>query len=489
MYTRGTNYNAMPKKFKLAVQNDDLSFSEIFSVSNFNWANLANHEFTLTTPAVGTVFRFIIQEVTSPEVSVRICEIFIIGRNSTATTETLPNTLLNLSQLKQNDTSISLSDPLNSVNGQMRFLTNGHQRLYIDDLLTQFQISEGGAFEVFGLNNTSQFYMNHTQTLLNFVDVSIQKNLTIAQNLTIAGDLTVNGTNTILHTQNITVSDPTIQLNSDNTADTIDSGFYSVNSTNKYSGLIRKASDQTWYLTESSSTNPSSVGNFLTNTTLGRLKVATFQSPTIFFDDSQTNIISYLNGNITIKNNSQILLNIGTQSINSTFPLFDRQLFFTVESVKNYNLQLPIADRTEIMWNSQLGSGGIAEPANGYFQIRLNSGDFQLVNHTYNGVAGQFFQLTNPLYIGRYAKFIWTVLSTVTSAGIARFGLLSLTGTTDNFTNTTGFLTYESTVFKSITCTQVVQLSTTALYSLFAQCTTPGRVLDVTQINLTVTMV
>jgi hypothetical protein len=89
--------------------------------------------------------------------------------------------------------------------------------------------------------------------------------LNITGGLTIGGNLTVNGTNTILNTQTITVDDPIIRFADNNTVDILDTGFYAVQDTNKYSGLIRKASNDTWYLTEKHSFEPVAGIDYTTN--------------------------------------------------------------------------------------------------------------------------------------------------------------------------------------------------------------------------------
>jgi hypothetical protein len=70
----------------------------------------------------------------------------------------------------------------------------------------------------------------------------------ISGSVTIGGDLTVNGTTTTINTQTLSVEDPLIELANQNSANTVDTGFfanYSVDAgvTTKYSGLFKDASD------------------------------------------------------------------------------------------------------------------------------------------------------------------------------------------------------------------------------------------------------
>ena len=71
-------------------------------------------------------------------------------------------------------------------------------------------------------------------------------NDTMEGNLTITGNLTVNGTNTAVNSTTVTIDDPLIHFAENNSADSVDIGFfgkYVESSTTKYAGLVRDASD------------------------------------------------------------------------------------------------------------------------------------------------------------------------------------------------------------------------------------------------------
>ncbi len=74
-------------------------------------------------------------------------------------------------------------------------------------------------------------------------------NLTVGSNATINGDLTVNGTSTVFFTDNVAIQDPLIKQATNNPADLIDTGHYSLYvdaGTTKFNGLFRDASDDTF---------------------------------------------------------------------------------------------------------------------------------------------------------------------------------------------------------------------------------------------------
>tara|TARA_Y100000114_G_scaffold156934_1_gene186124 strand:- start:1939 stop:3048 length:1110 start_codon:yes stop_codon:yes gene_type:complete len=71
-------------------------------------------------------------------------------------------------------------------------------------------------------------------------------NDTMSGNLTVTGNLTVNGTTTEVNSTTVTVDDPLIHFAQNNSADSVDIGFfgkYVESSTTKYAGLVRDASD------------------------------------------------------------------------------------------------------------------------------------------------------------------------------------------------------------------------------------------------------
>ena len=74
--------------------------------------------------------------------------------------------------------------------------------------------------------------------------IGLATNVTTPGNLTVSGDLTVNGTNTIVDSTTVAVADSLFKLAKDNTADSLDAGWYGVynDGTEKYAGIARDAS-------------------------------------------------------------------------------------------------------------------------------------------------------------------------------------------------------------------------------------------------------
>ena len=80
-----------------------------------------------------------------------------------------------------------------------------------------------------------------------YADLGLESagNLQVDGNATITGNLTVNGTTTTINTQTLSVEDPLIELAKDNTANSLDIGFYGKynDGTARYLGLFADASD------------------------------------------------------------------------------------------------------------------------------------------------------------------------------------------------------------------------------------------------------
>ena len=75
--------------------------------------------------------------------------------------------------------------------------------------------------------------------------IGLATNVTTPGNLTVSGNLTVNGLTTTIDSTTVAVADSLFKLAKDNTADSLDAGWYGVynDGTEKYAGIARDASD------------------------------------------------------------------------------------------------------------------------------------------------------------------------------------------------------------------------------------------------------
>jgi len=90
-------------------------------------------------------------------------------------------------------------------------------------------------------------------------------------NLTLSGNLTVNGTTTNVSSTTVTIDDPLFALADNNSADTVDIGWYGkyVDSGTKYSGLFRDASDSDMWKLFSTTGNSNAAPSTTVDTTSG----------------------------------------------------------------------------------------------------------------------------------------------------------------------------------------------------------------------------
>lgn len=92
-------------------------------------------------------------------------------------------------------------------------------------------------------------------------DVIIAGQLTVNENLNVSGNLVVDGTLSYLNTTNLAVQDPLIKLANNNTADTLDIGFYGKYSSTKSAGLFRDATDGKFKLFSELTVDPTTTVN------------------------------------------------------------------------------------------------------------------------------------------------------------------------------------------------------------------------------------
>ena len=133
-----------------------------------------------------------------------------------------------------------------------------------------------------GVGNVTPFFVSTTQVGIGVTpstDFHVNGSALIGGSLTITGDLTVNGTTTTISTQTLSVEDPLIILAKDNSANSVDIGFYGkyVDGSTKYAGLFRKAGDNKFHIfsglgTEPTTTVNTSDASYVVSTLVGNLE-------------------------------------------------------------------------------------------------------------------------------------------------------------------------------------------------------------------------
>jgi len=118
-----------------------------------------------------------------------------------------------------------------------------------------------------------------------------------ANNVVISGTLTVSGTTTTVNTTNLSVTDPLIQVASDNNANTVDVGFvgHFNDGTSQHTGLVRDSSESKWKLFKGVTTNPTTNVDF-TQGSLDDLAIAGLTASSASIGNVSNIELQYLNG-------------------------------------------------------------------------------------------------------------------------------------------------------------------------------------------------
>jgi hypothetical protein len=118
-----------------------------------------------------------------------------------------------------------------------------------------------------------------------------------ANNVVISGNLTVTGTSTVVDTTNLSITDPLIQLATDNAANTVDVGFvgHFNDGTSQHTGLVRDSSESKWKLFKGVTTNPTTNVDF-TQGSLDDLAIAGLTASSASIGNVSNTELQYLNG-------------------------------------------------------------------------------------------------------------------------------------------------------------------------------------------------
>jgi len=156
----------------------------------------------------------------------------------------------------------------------------------------------------------------------NIVDIKSDTN--VGGNLTVSGNFTCNGTQTILNTTEVDVEDVLIKLASNNLGNLNNMGIYGTYNDGiqqRYSGLVRRASDGVYFLVNSN-VEPTPTG-ILSTSDLAPLRVQQILTNTVLSNDPFTSLIvnptgSFLEFNplgFTRLNTSQLIVNNVEQDV------------------------------------------------------------------------------------------------------------------------------------------------------------------------------
>jgi len=263
-------------------------------------------------------------------------------------------------------------------------------------------------------------------------------NVTFAQSVTISGDLTVNGTTTTVNTSTLAVEDPLISMAKDNSANSVDIGFYGRynDGSNRYLGLFSNASDSNKFilfkgLTEEPTTTVNVSGTGFTRADLqineletsGSITMTSASSPTLtitdtsqtttlkaFAQDSNAHIGTWTNHAFVLDSNSTTALTLDT-SQNATFAgnlsLTDSKYLYIGAS---NDLQL-YHDGTDSYISNTQNEGDLI------IQNGANDKDIIFKCDDGNGSLKEYFKLDGSSADGTYTYTKWVDGGVITFGG------------------------------------------------------------------------
>jgi len=222
--------------------------------------------------------------------------------------------------------------------------------------------------------------------------------ITTGGNLTVAGDLTVNGTTTTVNTDTLAVEDPLISMAKDNSANSVDIGFYGRynDGTNRYLGLFADASNSNNFkLFKGLETEPTTTvditatGYSAASLTLDNLETLGFvdANSTISYGNS-IGVLTFGSDRAILRSASGKLLELQTDGGSTTLTLDNSQ-----NSNFAGNVSLPDSKTLNIGTGNDLkilhdGTNSVISNETGDLQIINNENDKDIVFFSDNGSGG-----------------------------------------------------------------------------------------------------
>jgi len=186
---------------------------------------------------------------------------------------------------------------------------------------------------------------------------------TISGDVTITGNLTIEGNTVIVNVSTLAVEDSIIQLARNNTSDAVDIGFlghYDAGSGNVHAGLIRRASDDTFYLFD----------NLTTETLTNVVDVANSSIATLRANLISNNVLIRGYDPVNHTNNAYQVANSGSSYANGAFAAANTADQRAVTSGTYANAAFVVANSASSYANGAFGAANVAD------QKAVTSGDY-----------------------------------------------------------------------------------------------------------------
>jgi hypothetical protein len=215
----------------------------------------------------------------------------------------------------------------------------------LDDRLVVLESTPDGVFTLTGTANEVNVSAASGNVVVGLPDsVTITSNLLVNNNMTVGGNLLVSGSTTFVNTSSLSVTDPIVQLATNNSGNTLDiglSGKYVVGASTAYTGLVRDESDSTWKLFSNVSASPTTQINF-TGAVYDTLKIGALDASNI----TSTGNITASSGtvtsaNLTVTGNTDIRIPFTTSSASYTLVISDIGKIIEINNSSANTLTVP----------------------------------------------------------------------------------------------------------------------------------------------------
>ena len=228
----------------------------------------------------------------------------------------------------------------------------------LDDRLVTLESTPDGVFTLTGTANEVNVSAASGNVVVGLPDdVTIASDLIVNHNMTVGGNLLVSGSTTFVNTSSLSVTDPIIQLATNNAANTLDiglSGKYIQSASTFYTGLVKDESDLTWKLFSNVSASPTTQINF-TGASYDTLKIGALDSSSIVTSGNITaSSGTVTSANLTVTGNTDIRIPFTTSSASYILVISDVGKIIEINNSSANTLTVPLDATVNFSVGTQL---------------------------------------------------------------------------------------------------------------------------------------
>jgi hypothetical protein len=216
----------------------------------------------------------------------------------------------------------------------------------LDDRLVVLESTPDGVFTLTGTANEVNVSAASGNVIVGLPDdVTIASDLIVNHNMTVGGNLLVSGSTTFVNTSSLSVTDPIVQLATNNAGNTLDiglSGKYISSGSTQYTGFVKDESDSIWKLFSGVTASPTTQINF-TQANYDPIQVGQITSGNIVSSGNITSSSGTMTtANITVTGNTDIRIPFTTSSASYTLVISDVGKIVEISNASANTLTVPL---------------------------------------------------------------------------------------------------------------------------------------------------